>query len=189
MSTNISILSTITEFEDTNYGSIIDNQGVSNISKEESNAEKHFNQFFEGYCTQMKWHFVPLRLLWYNGTTNGVINTCKANLFWANVIEAFFTYLYRDAHKYRNPSKPKISYETATGYASSVKMYLQKKFRHVGGNYRFFRTPTGDNFAISYSLNSRNGTPSQVLRCLMVTRLLMITIAMPWPLVVIGMPL
>lgn len=54
------------------------------------------------------------------------------------MIGNFFSYLYKDAYKYGDPAKGRVSYETATGYASSVKVYYTNKFRLCGPELNVF---------------------------------------------------
>jgi hypothetical protein len=54
------------------------------------------------------------------------------------MIGNFFSYLHKDACKYGDPAKGRVSYETATGYASSVKVYYIDKFRNCGPELNVF---------------------------------------------------
>lgn len=56
------------------------------------------------------------------------------------MIGSFFSYLHKDAYKYGDPDKGRFSYETATGYASSVKIYYTTKFRNSGPEFNVFGT-------------------------------------------------
>ena len=54
------------------------------------------------------------------------------------MIGHFFSYLHKDAYKYGDPDKDRISYETATGYASSVKVYYIDKLSTCGPEFNVF---------------------------------------------------
>ena len=54
------------------------------------------------------------------------------------MIGNFFSYLHQDAYKYCDRDKGKVSYETATGYASSVKVYYINKFQNQGPELNVF---------------------------------------------------
>ena len=54
------------------------------------------------------------------------------------MIGNIFSYLHKDAYKYGDPERARISYETATGYASSVKVYFTNKFRNCGPELNVF---------------------------------------------------
>ena len=56
------------------------------------------------------------------------------------MIGSFFSYLRKDAYKCGDPDKGRGSYETATGYASSVKIYYTTKFRNSGPELNVFGT-------------------------------------------------
>lgn len=52
-------------------------------------------------------------------------------VFWSDLIGAFFNYLAFDAAKSLNKKNGLLGYESATGYASAVKKYLLRcRFRH-----------------------------------------------------------
>jgi hypothetical protein len=57
---------------------------------------------------------------------------------WGDMIGNFFSYLHKDAYKYGNPEKGRVMYNTATGYASSVKVYYTDKFRNCGPELNVF---------------------------------------------------
>jgi hypothetical protein len=56
------------------------------------------------------------------------------------MIGSFFSYLYKDAYKYGDPDKGRVSYETATGYASSVKVFYTTQFCNSGPEFNVLGT-------------------------------------------------
>jgi hypothetical protein len=62
----------------------------------------------------------------------------EANKWWDRIIGHFFNYLGTTAYKYLDQDRGRISYETATGYASSIKVYYKYKFRTCGPELNVF---------------------------------------------------
>lgn len=101
------------------------------------NALKHLDIFLTSYCKKIKAPRIQCRNLAYHGIkTSGTFE--EANMWWDDMIGNFFSYLHKDAYKYGDPDKGRISYETATGYASSVKVYFIDQFRHCGPELTVF---------------------------------------------------
>ena len=48
---------------------------------------------------------------------------------WSDLFGKFFNYLTFNAHKYRNPKNDLLGYESATGYASAIKSFIENRFR------------------------------------------------------------
>jgi hypothetical protein len=137
------ILSCVTTAEDKDldyeaYCDIRLNHLASSDSKI-SNALKHLDIFLTTYCKKIKAPYIQSRHLTYYG-----IKTCgtfeEANTWWDDMIGSFFSYLYKDAYKYGDPDKGRVSYKTATGYASSVKVFYTTQFRNSGPEFNVFGT-------------------------------------------------
>jgi len=102
-----------------------------------SNALKHVDVFLASYCKKIKTPRVFCRDLTYHGIkTSGTVE--EANIWWDDMIGNFFSYLHT-ANKHGDPLRGRISYETATGYASSVRVYYMNKFRGCGPELNVFR--------------------------------------------------
>ncbi|KAL7562416.1 hypothetical protein ACA910_020560 [Epithemia clementina (nom. ined.)] len=69
---------------------------------------------------------IPYRGIGTDGTQKQIIQ------FWDRLIGAFFKYLAYSAMRYLDPEKGRVSYDTATRYASAVKTYFCNKFKHEG---------------------------------------------------------
>jgi hypothetical protein len=122
---------TTAEDKDLDYEASVDIRDVSLAACDSklSNALKHLDIFLTNYCKKIGAPRTLSRYLTYYGITpNGTWE--DANMWWDDMIGNFFSYLHNDAYKYGDPDKGRISYETATGYASSVKVYFTHSFRH-----------------------------------------------------------
>lgn len=103
------------------------------------NALKHLDTFLAGYLKKIKSPITNSRRLTYYGVkTSGSFQ--EANAWWDEMIGNFFSYLHKDAYKHCDPDKDQISYETATGYASSIKVFFINKFRTCGPELNVFGT-------------------------------------------------
>jgi hypothetical protein len=100
----------------------------SSAKKKEKSAMGHFAHYIEDYY----YGFMPdgcsmdPRLFECTGRNGKGMNYN----FWDHMFGRFIYYLATYATKGRREGAPKISYETATGYASSVKCFYQNKFRN-----------------------------------------------------------
>ena len=102
-----------------------------------SNALKHVDVFLASYCKKIKTPRIPCRHLTYYGVkTSGTVE--EANMWWDDMIGNFFSYLHT-ANKHGDPSRGRISYETAFGYASSARVHYMNKFRGCGPELNVFR--------------------------------------------------
>jgi hypothetical protein len=102
------------------------------------NALKHLDFFLAGYLEKIKSPIINSRHLTYYGGVKTSGTSEEANEWWDNMIGNLFSYLYKDAYKYGDPDKDRISYETATGYASSIKVFYTNKFRTCGPELNVF---------------------------------------------------
>jgi hypothetical protein len=129
------ILSCVTTAEDKvldyeAYSDIRYNRLASSDSKT-SNTLKLLDIFLAAYCRKIKAPYTGSRDLTYYGIkTTGTFKS--GNSWWDDMIGSFFSYLYKDAYKYGDPDKGKVSYETATGYALSVKSLLHHQVSKRG---------------------------------------------------------
>ena len=85
-------------------------------------AAKHFNKFLVDYSRQEKWSTgtVEHNQMPFEGIDTE--RTKKAiNQFWDSLFGCFFYYLANHARQFCEDSKPLVSYNTATGHASSMK--------------------------------------------------------------------
>lgn len=95
----------------------------NSAKKKESNAMKHFNYFLKKRSTVVEGEtYVRGQELTYE-------NSLENNTWWDNVIGGFFMYLAKNAKCRCQEARPRIGYQTATGYASSIKAYYMNKFR------------------------------------------------------------
>ncbi len=139
----ISLLSVITQAED----EALDNEALDNeptdlrdnncASNKTPAAIKQFNFFLVDYCNRKNF---PIKVnsidhIPYEGL-EGVVAFNRdgedyIQMFWSDLIGAFFNYLAFDAYKFLNKSKGLLSYDSATSYASAVKKHLERvRFRH-----------------------------------------------------------
>jgi len=103
-----------------------------------SNALKHVDIFLASCCKKIKTPRISCRhLTCYGVKTSGIVE--EANMWWDDMIGSFFSYLHT-ANKCGDPSRGRISYETATGHASSAKVYCINKFRGCGPELNVFRS-------------------------------------------------
>ena len=118
----------------------IRHEHLASSESNSANALKHLDFFLASYCKKIKAPPIQSRQLTYHGTkTSGTY--AEANVWWDDMIGFFFSYLHKDAYKYGDPEKGRIGYETATGYASSVKVFYTNKFRSCGPELNVF-SPT-----------------------------------------------
>jgi len=102
-----------------------------------SNALKHVDIFLASCCKKIKTPRVSCRDLTCCGIkTSGTVE--EANMWWDDMTGNFFSYLHT-ANKCGDPEKGRISHETATGHASSIKVYCINKFRGCGPELNVFR--------------------------------------------------
>jgi hypothetical protein len=95
------------------------------VRKKENSALFHMGIFLKSYLLEKNVPHVEAAHLCYTGTGRRGMN----DAFWDDMIGCFFTYLGTAAMKMGNPVNGRISYSSATGYASSVKTYFTMKFR------------------------------------------------------------
>lgn len=100
---------------------IRDAPGNSKKNKDKS-ALNHFNYFLKKYAEEKALTYVAAEDLTYE-------NCEEQNKWWDEVIGAFFNYLAVHAKCDCIDTHARLAYETATGYASSVKSHYQNKFR------------------------------------------------------------
>jgi hypothetical protein len=101
---------------------------------------KHFDTFLIGYQKQIGTDNYPFisgcHLPYYGIKTTGTFE--EANKWWDSMIRNFSNYLGTTAYKYGDQDRGRISYKTATGYASSIKAYYIDKFRTCGPELNVF---------------------------------------------------
>ena len=107
--------------EDLSFEDVRDDK-LNSAKEKEANALKHFNYFLKFYCKQKKSTFVDAKELTFESTEENIT-------LWDDRIGCFFSYLAKHARHRCDPSRERIAYNTATGYASSIKAYYANKFR------------------------------------------------------------
>ena len=95
---------------------------LNSAKEKEKNALKHFNYFLMHHAKQRETKFVVAEDLAFEATESNIG-------WWDDAIGCFFTYLAKYACHRCDLTKDRISYNTATQYASSVKAYYSNKFR------------------------------------------------------------
>ena len=95
---------------------------LNSAKEKEKNALKHFNYFMMHHAKQKGLDFVKADDLAFEATESNIG-------WWDDTIGCFFTYLAKYACHRCDPTRERISYNTATQYASSVKAYYSNKFR------------------------------------------------------------
>jgi hypothetical protein len=132
---SIAALSCVTaaEDEELDYEASLDIRGenLAASDSKSSKALKHFDTFLKSYCEKIKAPPLHHHQLSYYGIQTSGTNE-EANIWWDATIGNFFGYLHTDVYKHGNPDKGRISYETATGYASSIKVHFTFKFGKCG---------------------------------------------------------
>ena len=132
----------------------IRHEHLASSESKTAKALKHLDIFLVGYCKKINAPLVNSRQLTYYGIkTSGTVE--EANVWWGDMIGHFFNYLHKDAYKYGDPEKGRVMYETATGYASSVKVYYGDKFRNCGPELTCLARQSGENCATNYSRNPK----------------------------------
>ena len=106
---------------------------LNSAKEKEKNALKHLNYFMKHHAKQRKYTFVRAQELDFEATEQN-------NAWWDDMIGCFFTYLSLHARCYCDPDKERISYNSASGYASSVKSYFSNKFRTRVNEIPVFQT-------------------------------------------------
>jgi hypothetical protein len=91
-------------------------------------ALMHFNFFLSKYCKQIGVSVVGMNAITYQGLPPHQSEEAVFE-FWDKLIGAFITYMGTDARAACNPKGARIGQATAEGYCSSVKVYLEDKFR------------------------------------------------------------
>ncbi len=109
--------------DDFQLGDIRDDQGNSHKDKQ-SNALKHLNYFLKMYAEQKGDTYVRAEDLTFEPTTESIG-------WWDDMIGCFFSYLAKHARQQCDNGRERVAYNTATGYASSVKAYYCNKFRKL----------------------------------------------------------
>jgi len=137
----VDTLSCVTESEDKelDLDALCDIRTVNFASWESKafNALKHLDTFLGSYLKKIGVpHTSCSRLTCCGIKTSGTFE--EANRWWDDMIGNFFSYLHKNAYKRCDPLQGRISYETATGYASSVKAYFTEKFRNDGPQLNVF---------------------------------------------------
>jgi hypothetical protein len=130
---------TTTEDKELDFEALCDirDKHLASSESKTANALKHLDIFLTSYCKKIKASLINSRQLTYYGIkTSGTIE--EANVWWGDMIGNFFRYLQNDAYKYGDPEKDRVMYETATGYASSVKVFYINKFRTCGPELNVF---------------------------------------------------
>ena len=137
MDANSLSLSAITRAEDDDLGlpSFLDLRDNKCESNKTAAAIKQFNFFLKGYCDTKGYNnrigFDPItktEQIPYNGL-EGIHGDSDHQRWWSDLIGNFFNYLAFDAAKYLNKKKGLIAYDSATGYASAIKVYFLNRFR------------------------------------------------------------
>jgi hypothetical protein len=102
---------------------------LASAADKQSNALAHFNYFLKTYCVQIGIKIVEAVTIPYHGIPR---KTSKKAIFefWDMMIGAFFTYMGSSAMCYLDPKGRHLSYQSATQYCSSVKVYFTNKFRN-----------------------------------------------------------
>jgi hypothetical protein len=146
--TTISLLSVITRAEDEEIDHdkdiLMDLRDNNCASNKTSAAIKQFNFFLVKYCEEKKFPFraTTIDQIPYEGLEG--INGLNRHgpdyiqIFWSELMGSFFNYLAFHAYKFLKKQNGQISYESATGYASAIKMHFERvRFRHKP-EIRFF---------------------------------------------------
>jgi len=123
-------LSVITRAEDEDQGSspsFLDLRDNNSSSNKTPAAIKQFNLFLEGYCKAKGYEIVKADQIPYTGL-EGIHGVGEHERWWSDLIGNFFNYLAFDASKYKK-NKGLIAYDSATGYASAVKVFFLNRFR------------------------------------------------------------
>jgi len=140
MDPNSLILTAITCAEDDDLKSskgfldIRDNNCESNKT---SAAIKQFNFFLKGYCDEKGYNarvgFDPITKsdeIPYLGLDDpGDAYVGGHDNWWSDLIGNFFNYLAFGAYKYLKKEKGLLMYDSATGYASAIKVHFENMFR------------------------------------------------------------
>lgn len=127
MDPNLS-LSVITNAEDEDL-SFIDLRDNQCESKKSSAALKQFNFFLGKYCISKGYDPVTAEQIPHDGL-DGIHGDFNREKWWSDIIGNFFNYLAFDASKYCKKDKGLLAYDTATGYASAVKVFFVDHFRN-----------------------------------------------------------
>jgi hypothetical protein len=105
----------------------------NSVREKQKNALKHFNFFLKVHCAQKKVPTCKADDLIFDGT-----DQCISE--WDTMIGCFFSYLAKHARCGCDPKKERVSYNTATGYASSIKAYFVNRFRAHAVDIPVFRS-------------------------------------------------
>ena len=112
-----------TDHEFFNHSQLCNNSRRQRADSKLFNALKHLDTILIGYQKQIGVdNFIGSRHLTYYGI-KAAGDFEEANKWWDRMIGNFFGYLGTTAYKYLDQDRGRISYETATGYASSIKVY------------------------------------------------------------------
>lgn len=121
--TTAMMLGMVTAEDEVFFGDIRDESKRGNSAKEKkNNALKHLNFFLKKYSEQKRQPFVRAEDLNFQATEEMI-------RWWDDMIGCFFSYLAKHAYDRFDSDKKRLAYNTATGYASSVKAYYTNKFR------------------------------------------------------------
>lgn len=87
------------------------------------------NKFLSMYSRQTQELYVEAKNLGISAEPIPDDPAMKTPIWYSNMIGCFFNYLAYDAHSHCNVTKPKLAWSSASGYASSIKVFFQNKFR------------------------------------------------------------
>jgi len=132
----------VTELEDEEDGSPrffdVRDTAESSAKKKINMALKHLNIFLKDYLVQVKATKVAdAAELPYSGFECNPPFESK-DAFWDDLMGCFFDYLALHAYVGGKSEKGRLSYSSATGYASSIKSFYTNKFRKLGPELRVF---------------------------------------------------
>ena len=121
--------------EDLSFEDVRDDK-LNSAKEKEANALKHFNYFLKFYCKQKKSTFVDAKELTFESTEENIT-------LWDDRIGCFFSYLAKHARHRCDPSRERIAYNTATGYASSIKFTMLTSFGPKSIKFQFSNKTAG----------------------------------------------
>ena len=112
-----------TEDNEFAFTDLRDDKGTS-VRDKEKNALKHLNIFLKKYHARNNniGNYVRAEDLTYEPTEEKIV-------WWDNMMGCFFAYLAKEARQRGDLKRERLSYNSATGYASSLKAYFMNKFR------------------------------------------------------------
>lgn len=144
-------LTVVTEVEDKEIKEKLKDIREDSESNKTPASRRHFNDFLKILCEEQGAPVTTIEEIPYRGLGEAE----KLQAWWDDCLGKFFTYLTFQAHKYFNPKNDFISQESAVGYASAIKSYLENiRFRNrdplnvldENGRWRKLRNEMKKNF-------------------------------------------